>query len=840
MIDPPSPARRAGRRAPTVERWVDVRRRFDEQVHSDPARVVEDGRTQLGDPTLDVASQSEVWSAIGRALYELGDMRRAPTAMRRALDVDADGDPARLATVRMSAAVVLAEDGDVPTALEQLDLAGAALPNGGGGRVRSQRAYILHHVGRLDEALAAANDAAQWLRRERDQLGLLRLSVIRALVNLQRAQLPAAERELIRAGRAADRLGQRIIAAGVRANLGVVRARRGAIAEALELFAEAEVGYEAAGRPRRMMAILEMDRAEALLRAGSFRPAVAAAEVALAHAASSANAVCVGDAQLLLARVHLAAGDERGARRAATDAARTFTTTGRGAMAVQARTVSLHASLRSVDGRAEARRLLERSRRLVVRVERHGWYDIGDEMRAARLRAALRVGLLEDIDDDVAALTARAVRGSAVSVARGRYAAAVRAAREGDRPAAVRAAIQGLRVVDARRADDADVLVRSGLSDVGDDLASLGLRLAVAGRRPGDVLMWGERTRVRRAGGPTPPLAALRAALGPHSLASFVIDDDRVWAAVLTGRRSDLIDVAAAADVDHALQQLRSWQLRCVQGTPPADSSGGRRLLERIDALLIAPLRSALGATGRVVVVPSGSLVAVPWGALPSLTSRTVSVATSSVQWLATEEGRAAIGDGIELIIGPDLAGTGPERTAVRRLDPRARVVSGRRANAAAVARALHQRDVVHIAAHGRFRADQPLLSTLRLRDGDDVVEQPMQTVIGSSTAARLVVLSSCEAGAHADEPGSGGVGLAGLLLDSGARSVVAPLVPVPDVWCGRFVAEVHGVLAHGADVGTAVAEVRQRWLADDAALPWTTACAFAVFGSATTTLTPP
>jgi hypothetical protein len=78
-------------------------------------------------------------------------------------------------------------------------------------------------------------------------------------------------------------------------------------------------------------------------------------------------------------------------------------------------------------------------------------------------------------------------------------------------------------------------------------------------------------------------------------------------------------------------------------------------------ALLLGAARDQLG-DGPLVIVPPGRLNAVPWGLLPSL--------------------------------------------------------AGRSATAARVLAAIDGTGLAHIAAHGTFRADSPMFSSLRLADG--------------------------------------------------------------------------------------------------------------------------
>src|SRR5205085_12534957 len=84
---------------------------------------------------------------------------------------------------------------------------------------------------------------------------------------------------------------------------------------------------------------------------------------------------------------------------------------------------------------------------------------------------------------------------------------------------------------------------------------------------------------------------------------------------------------------------------------------------------------------------------------------------------------------------------------------------------------------VAHVCAHGSFRADNPLFSSLELADGPLTVYD----LEALRRAPATMVLSSCDAGLSAVHPGDELLGLAAALLALGTRTLVASLLPVPD-----------------------------------------------------------
>ena len=84
---------------------------------------------------------------------------------------------------------------------------------------------------------------------------------------------------------------------------------------------------------------------------------------------------------------------------------------------------------------------------------------------------------------------------------------------------------------------------------------------------------------------------------------------------------------------------------------------------------------------------------------------------------------------------------------------------------------------VAHIAAHGTFRADSPLFSSLRMHDGPLTVYDFEQL----DRAPYRLVLSSCDSGILAPTGANELLGLVSSLLPLGTAGVVAAIVPLND-----------------------------------------------------------
>jgi CHAT domain-containing protein len=112
---------------------------------------------------------------------------------------------------------------------------------------------------------------------------------------------------------------------------------------------------------------------------------------------------------------------------------------------------------------------------------------------------------------------------------------------------------------------------------------------------------------------------------------------------------------------------------------------------------------------------------------------------------------------------------------------------------------------IVHIAAHGRFRDDQPLLSCVDLADGPLYAYDLDRLHRGPTT----VVLSACDVGRSAVSRGDQLSGLATTLLGRGTATVIASVVPVPDERTAGVMTSLHRALRAGRPAAAALAEAQ-------------------------------
>ena len=232
------------------------------------------------------------------------------------------------------------------------------------------------------------------------------------------------------------------------------------------------------------------------------------------------------------------------------------------------------------------------------------------------------------------------------------------------------------------------------------------------------------------------------------------------------------------------------------------------RMGETLERVLLGEAGADLG-DGNVIVVPPGKLQAVPWGLLPHLRSRAISVVPSAASWLRARRAAAddihnAAAGPVVLVRGPGLASEGaeiPQLAADYAGDVEPVVLGDGTATAARVLNAIDGARLVHIAAHGTFRADSPLFSALRLDDGPLTVYDLERLRQGP----RQLVLSSCDSGVVAPAGADEVLGLASSLIPLGTAAIVASVVPVNDQAVVPLMIALHRELRTGASLAEAL-----------------------------------
>ena len=131
-----------------------------------------------------------------------------------------------------------------------------------------------------------------------------------------------------------------------------------------------------------------------------------------------------------------------------------------------------------------------------------------------------------------------------------------------------------------------------------------------------------------------------------------------------------------------------------------------------------------------------------------------------------------------------------------------------------------------HIAAHGTFRADSPLFSSLRLHNGALFVYDLEQL----RRPPYRIILSSCDSGVLAPVGADEILGLGGSLLALGTAGLVAGVTPLNDVALVPLTVELHASLRAGWDLAESLRRVRR--LAGSDPLSQATALSLTAFGA--------
>lgn len=217
---------------------------------------------------------------------------------------------------------------------------------------------------------------------------------------------------------------------------------------------------------------------------------------------------------------------------------------------------------------------------------------------------------------------------------------------------------------------------------------------------------------------------------------------------------------------------------------------------EQLSGLLIKPIIPKLEGAEKLFIVPSKALHYLPFSSLPLSQDRflvqayTISILpnASSLFFMDKEvtkdrEMIFAMGNPEREEKGLDLEFAEVEVKSISRNFPRGTILTGKDAKESILKeKDLIDTAVVHIAAHGKYHASQPLKSALLLAK-DDKNDGNLETfeIFSLNMNPRLVVLSACQSGIGRVEGGDEVQSLNRAFLYAGAGGVVASLWSVSD-----------------------------------------------------------
>ncbi len=302
--------------------------------------------------------------------------------------------------------------------------------------------------------------------------------------------------------------------------------------------------------------------------------------------------------------------------------------------------------------------------------------------------------------------------------------------------------------------------------------------------------------------------------LGPAQLVEIVDVDGDLHVLICGSGRIRQFAAGQASDALKAADFARFALRRLARSRPGADPASALAVLDQagpaLQHALLGPAVRHLG-DGPVIIVPTGKLHPIPWAILPALKDRVTSVAPSAAAWMRAHRAPEPRHRHVVLARGPGLVSDGAEVPELAKLYDDVTVLDDAAATADKVLSALDGAWLAHIAAHGIFRADSPLFSSLRMQDGPLTVYDFERL----NRAPYRLVLSSCEGAVLAPAGANELLGLASSLLPLGTAGIIAGLVPLNDQALVPLMVDLHGHLRAGRTLAESLYRVR-RALKDD------------------------
>lgn len=781
-----------------------------------------------------------------------GNYARARSLLERARA--ATSEPDRLTRVELSLAMVWSEMGDSPSAIALCEscLIREGVSAETIGLLHSQIALLWMFQGESDAALQAFGQAIKCLH---EPLALGRAHLNRGNVFLQQGLTRRALEDFQRAEALFIEIGDEYLAAKAAHNVGYAHLLEGDLVKALRGLDAAYPIISEQGPV--MKAMCEQDRAEALIAAGLNTEGRAALREASRAYGLRRLHQRRGEAELALART-LVLVDPTSALASARTARRLFVRTGSNPWRVRTDAVIVAAE---VELGRNWPSLIERGDVLATELEDQGLQWGGAQARLHVVRVLIRRGEY----DEARTRLGRIRVGSHAPLGVRLLARTTRvelARAQGRKVAALQQVRTGLGELHAWQSTFGSLDLQTGVVGQGRRLAVHGLGLAVEIGRPDVLFEWSERARmlaaritpvrppadeqiasdlaelrrIHAAGDgvvvPAPrrdaelrrrvrerswqvpgsgvvtdpaPLEEVRRELGTRAaLVAWVVSRGRVVALVVTDEGESIHELGEFQPIRNLLAGLLPDLDVAASHLPPSLTRVVRAeladRLSELDGVLVAPLLDRLGDR-RVVATPSGGLAGTPWTLLPGLVGRPATVAQSATAWLMQRQ-HPLTNTTAGFVAGPRVERAAEEVTSASAVWPGSEVLTDTKASADGVSQLAAGVDVLHVAAHGRHSADNPLFSGLELAGGPwfgyDIDQLP--------SVPQVVILSACEVGRSSVRFGEELIGMTAAWLHAGARCVIASPSAVADEAAHDVLTAMHAGLARGLDPAAALA----------------------------------
>jgi CHAT domain-containing protein len=317
-----------------------------------------------------------------------------------------------------------------------------------------------------------------------------------------------------------------------------------------------------------------------------------------------------------------------------------------------------------------------------------------------------------------------------------------------------------------------------------------------------------------------PDTVLLEYFFGSSASAVFVVADGRLTALPLAVRERDI------------RRLLNQWQLNLdasatafARGLPlGGHGRNARGILKSLYRSLLQPAESFLVDRGRVIIVPYGATHAVPFQALYTGERFIVEqfelslCSSSSLLGLCVDRPRQNRRSA--LVVANSDGGALPavlnEARAIASLFPGEALID-EQATLANVVRAAGRHGILHLAAHGEARLDNPTFAHLKLADG----RLTPADVFDLDLNGALVTLSACETGRSVVAGGDELIGLSRGFLHAGAATVVQSMWRVDDGSTAALMEGFYRLLRDGRTKGAALRDAQRGMLDNSADHPY-------------------
>ena len=306
-------------------------------------------------------------------------------------------------------------------------------------------------------------------------------------------------------------------------------------------------------------------------------------------------------------------------------------------------------------------------------------------------------------------------------------------------------------------------------------------------------------------------------------LVEYYVEEGHLWAFVLDGGSITAhklpMDVAAVSQLLAQFRMNVSMALSRDTGSPLSRGllSPVKRILRKLYDGLLAPLGINRAASRQLLIVPYGPLHYLPFHllfdgaayltevceviilpaanlALRPCPQRRPGALVLSHSWDGRLPQTLPEGRMVQAVLGGTLCVEDATRRAVLEAQPA---------------------QVLHIAAHGEHRLDQPELSYLQLGDGQLYADDLLQ----NDLSYELVTLSACETGRARAAAHDELIGLGRGFLYAGAGSLVVSLWQVDDTSTYRLMEAFYRALRAGAPKGAALRNAQRELLIEQPAM---------------------